>query len=180
MNFDVFAKKCRALIPEGITLLEHDGALPFQNGEKVALFGRAQYAYLKSGSGSGGSVKCAYVTNIVDELKNRVAVDETVDEFWRSYIAENPTDNGNGWYVPPYQKSPILDEAFVKAAAERNEKAVYVLSRAYGEEFDSKTEKGYWYLTDEEEQNLCVLSKAFKHLIVLINSGNLMDMSGVK
>lgn len=180
MNFDVFAKKCRALIPEGITLLEHDGALPFQNGEKVALFGRAQYAYLKSGSGSGGSVKCAYVTNIVDELKNRVAVDETVDEFWRSYIAENPTDNGNGWYVPPYQKSPILDEAFVKAAAERNEKAVYVLSRAYGEEFDSKTEKGYWYLTDEEEQNISVLSKSFKHLIVLINSGNLMDMSWVK
>ena len=55
MNFDVFAKKCRALIPEGITLLEHDGALPFYEGEKVAVFGRGQYEYLKSGSGSGGS-----------------------------------------------------------------------------------------------------------------------------
>jgi hypothetical protein len=75
MNFDIFAKKCRALIPEGITLLEHDGALPFHDGEKVALFGRGQYEYLKSGSGSGGSVPCAYVTKIIDELKTRVAVE---------------------------------------------------------------------------------------------------------
>ena len=180
MNFDIFAKKCRALIPDGITLLEHDGALPFAEGEKVAVFGRGQYEYFKSGSGSGGSVKCAYVTNIIDELKNRVAVDETVDEFWRSYIAENPIDAGNGWHVPPYQKSPVLEDKFVAEAAARNEKAVYVLCRAYGEEFDSKTEKGYWYLRDEEEQNVQILSKYFKHLIVLINSGNLMDMSWVK
>ena len=180
MNFDIFAKKCRALIPEGITLLEHDGALPFHDGEKVALFGRGQYEYLKSGSGSGGSVPCAYVTNIIDELKTRVAVDELVDESVRAHIAENPCNQGNGWYVPPYQKSSVLEEEFVKAAAERNEKAMYVLNRAYGEEFDSKTEKGYWYLTDEEEQNIQVLSKYFKHLIVLINSGNLMDMSWVK
>ena len=180
MNFDIFAKKCRALIPEGITLLEHDGALPFHDGEKVALFGRGQYEYLKSGSGSGGSVPCAYVTNIIDELKARVAVDESVDESVRAHIAENPCNQGNGWYVPPYQKSSVLEEEFVKAAAERNEKAMYVLNRAYGEEFDSKTEKGYWYLTDEEEQNIQVLSKYFKHLIVLINSGNLMDMSWVR
>ena len=180
MNFDIFAKKCRALIPEGITLLEHDGALPFCEGEKVAVFGRGQYEYLKSGSGSGGSVKCAYVTNIIDELKTRVSVDEEVDGFWRAYIAENPQDAGNGWYIPPYQKSPVLDEEFVSAAATRNEKAMYVLTRAYGEEFDSKTEKGFWYLTDEEEQNIAILSKCFKHLIVLINSGNLMDMSWVK
>jgi beta-glucosidase len=180
MNFDIFAKKCRALIPEGITLLEHDGALPFHDGEKVALFGRGQYEYLKSGSGSGGSVPCAYVTNIIDELKTRVFVDELVDESVRAHIAENPCNQGNGWYVPPYQKSSILEEGFVREAAERNEKAVYVLNRAYGEEFDSKPEKGYWYLTDEEEQNIQVLSKSFKHLIVLINSGNLMDMSWVK
>lgn len=180
MNFDIFAKKCRALIPEGITLLEHDGALPFHDGEKVALFGRGQYEYLKSGSGSGGSVPCAYVTNIIDELKTRVFVDELVDESVRAHIAENPCNQGNGWYVPPYQKSSILEEGFVREAAERNEKAVYVLNRAYGEEFDSKPEKGYWYLTDEEEQNIQVLSKYFKHLIVLINSGNLMDMSWVK
>ena len=136
MNFDIFAKKCRALIPEGITLLEHDGALPFHDGEKVALFGRGQYEYLKSGSGSGGSVPCAYVTNIIDELKTRVFVDELVDESVRAHIAENPCNQGNGWYVPPYQKSSILEEGFVREAAERNEKAVYVLNRAYGEEFD--------------------------------------------
>ncbi len=180
MNFEIFAKKCRALIPEGITLLEHDGALPFHAGEKVAFFGRGQYEYLKSGSGSGGSVMCAYVTNIIDSMRDRVTVDEAVDEQLRAFIAENPRDKGNNWYVPPYQKSSVLDVEFVRAAASRNEKAVYVLNRAYGEEFDSKVEKGYWFLTDEEEQNIQVLAQEFKHLIVLINSGNLMDMSWVK
>ena len=180
MDIDNFALWCRTLIPDGITLLEHDGALPLKNGEKVAVFGRGQYEYLKSGSGSGGLVQCAYTTNIADELKKRVVMDKVVDDFFRSYIAENPLDSGDGWYVPPYQKQPILDEVFVRSAAARNEKAIYVVCRAYGEEFDSKPEKGYWYLTDEEEQNIAILSKHFKHLIVLINSGNLMDMSWVK
>ena len=179
-SFEKFAKICRKAIPEGITLLENDGALPFSEGEKIALFGRGQFEYIKSGTGSGGRVNCPYVTSVGEELAKRVTLDGEVLEFFRKYVKENPYDGGDGWYVPPCQKQPFLDEEFVKRAAERNEKAVFMLCRTVGESFDCRAEKGSWYLCDEEEQNLYILSKHFKHLIVLINSGNLLDMTWIK
>ena len=45
-----FARLCRAVVPEGITLLETDGALPLQENENVAMFGRGQFEYVKSGT----------------------------------------------------------------------------------------------------------------------------------
>lgn len=108
MDIDNFALQCRALIPDGITLLENDGALPLKEGEKVAVFGRGQYEYLKSGSGSGGLVQCAYTTNVAEELKKRVAVDKEIDDFFRQYIAENPIDNGDGWYVSAFSKTTFF------------------------------------------------------------------------
>lgn len=179
-SFDNFAKACRKAIPEGITLLEHDGALPFSNGERVALFGRGQFEYIKSGTGSGGRVNCPYVTSVGEELSKRVTLDEEVLEFFRKYVEENPYDNGTGWFIPASQKQPLLDEDFVKKAASRNDKAVFMLCRTVGESFDCNAQKGEWYLSDAEEQNIEILSKHFKHLIVLINSGNLIDMTWVK
>ena len=54
-KIEKFAKLCRAAIPEGITLLESDGALPLKENETVAMFGRGQFEYVKSGTGSGTS-----------------------------------------------------------------------------------------------------------------------------
>ena len=92
-----FAENCRKAIPEGIVLLENDGSLPLSEGESVALFGRGQFEYLKSGSGSGGRVRCPYVTNIYQEIKNRVNLDANVTDFYKSFIAQNPYDEGDGW-----------------------------------------------------------------------------------
>ena len=175
-----FVKDCRESIPEGIVLLESDGALPLVGGENVALFGRGQFEYVKSGTGSGGRVNCPYVTNIGDELDKRVNLDKEVLDFFRSYVKENPFDVGDGWCVPASQKQPFLDEEFVKEAAKRNEKAVFVLCRVCGESYDCKLERGNWYLSEAEEQNIALLCKHFKKVVVLINSGNLIDMSWVK
>ena len=83
-----FATACRKAIPEGIVLLENDGALPLVEKEKVAIFGRGQFEYLKSGSGSGGRVNCPYVTNIYDEIKNRVTLDDNVVRTKRRFGAQ--------------------------------------------------------------------------------------------
>ncbi len=179
-DFEIYANHCRRLIPEGITLLEHDGALPLRDGEKIALFGRGQFEYIKSGTGSGGRVNCPYVTNISNELSKRVTLDSEVLEFFLEYIKENPFDNGNGWTIPNSQKQPILEEEFVANAAKRQDKAIFVICRLVGEGRDCSATRGCWYLSEEEEQNIAILAKHFKHLIVLINSGNIIDMSWVK
>ncbi len=48
---------CRKIAAEGSVLLENDGVLPFKKGTRVALFGRNQEGYIKSGTGSGGLVR---------------------------------------------------------------------------------------------------------------------------
>ncbi len=175
-----FARLCREAIPEGITLIESDGALPFSEGEKVASFGRGQFEYVKSGTGSGGRVNCDYVTTIEGELKKRVALDPEVQAFYEEYIRENPYDVSDGWQISASQRQPIPAEDFVIAAAKRTDKAMFTICRICGESYDSKAEKGDWYLSDEEEATVALLAKHFKHLIVLINGGNLIDLSWVK
>lgn len=179
-DFEIYAEHCRRLIPEGITLLEHDGSLPLRQGEPIALFGRGQFEYVKSGTGSGGRVNCPYVTNIHDELSARVCLDREVIEFYRDYVNENPFDAGDGWRAPRSQKQPLLDEKFVSAAAKRQNKAIFILCRTVGESFDCNAERGDWYLSEAEEHNIALLSKHFKHFAVLINGGNIIDMSWVK
>ena len=179
-NFEMFAKTAREFIPEGITLLENDGALPLKEGEKIALFGRGQFEYVKSGTGSGGRVSCPYVTNIADELDKRVLVDKEISEFYREYIKENPFDNGDGWKVPASQKNPIPEIDMIKKSALNSEKAIFVITRTVGESYDCKAEEGNWYLSESEEITIKLLSENFKHLIVLLNCGNIIDMNWVK
>ena len=176
----LFENYCRESVPEGIVLLETDGTLPLRKNDKVAVFGRAQFEYQKSGSGSGGLVCCPYVTNITDELDKRVEVDKEIFEYYKNFIKENPFDKGNGWLYAKCQKQPILSDELIAKVAQRNDKAIYILCRVVGEGGDCEVKKGDWYLSEDEEQNLAVLRKYFPNLIVLINTGNIMDMSWVK
>ena len=176
----LFAHACRRVVAEGFTLLESDGALPFCEGEEIALFGRAQVEYFKSGTGSGGRVNCDYVTNVGDELAKRVKLEEETKAFFENYIKENPFDEGDGWQNTGCQKQPFLDEEMVGRVAKKCKKAVFVLNRACGESYDCPVNRGNWYLSEEEEQSIAVLAKHFEHLIVLINSGNLMDLAWIK
>lgn len=175
-----FANHCRKAIPEGIVLLEHSGALPLHKGENIAIFGRGQFEYLKSGSGSGGRVNCPYVTNIYDEIKSQVTLDETVTKFYCDFIAQNPFDAGDGWKPCFCQNEAVPSEELVQAAAQKSDKAIYIICRNVGESFDYEKVAGNWYLSSEEDATLAVLSHYFKNVIVLINSGNIIDMSWVK
>lgn len=175
-----FITACRNSIPEGIVLLETDGTLPLKKGEKIALFGRGQFEYLKGGSGSGGRVNCPYVITIPDGLKDQVVLDGTVSKFYEKFIRENPYDTGDGWILPTSQKEPLLTEKFVSEAAKRNDTAIFIVYRLAGEDFDIKPDKGGWYLSDEEEKAVELLSRFFKKFVVLVNSANLIDTSWIQ
>ena len=84
-----YQKACRKLIPEGIVLLKNlNGVLPLNSSDKIALFSRGQFEYVKSGSGSGGRVNCPYITQFYDEFSSRAQLDEEVSAFYRDFIAE--------------------------------------------------------------------------------------------
>ena len=173
-------KVCCETVAEGMVLLENDGMLPLKSTDKVAVFGRAQFEYLKSGSGSGGQVVCPYVTQIGEELKKAVITDERTEKFYREWIKKHPYDNGDNWKIPQFQTEAPVDEKFVKSISVDNEKAVIVIARLCGEAFDLAADKGGYSLTDEEDNTILYATKYFKHVCVLLNTGNLLDMSWVK
>ena len=54
---------------DGIVLLKNEGALPLENGVKVAVFGRCQINWFYVGYGSGGNVNAPYKVNLSEALK---------------------------------------------------------------------------------------------------------------
>ena len=69
---------CRRAAAQGAVLLKNENAvLPLAADDNVAVFGRCQKEYYRSGTGSGGAVNVPYTTNLVDGLRgNGVRLNE--------------------------------------------------------------------------------------------------------
>lgn len=178
------AAQSRRLAAEGCVLLKNDNnVLPLKPENTVSVFGRTQINYIKSGTGSGGLVHTEYTVNIIDGMLGnpKINVNTELVDIYKSWIAKNPFDEGNGWATEPwFQKEFVPDEGIVKAAREKSDVAVIVIGRTAGEDRDNAPEKGSWYLTDEEEALLGVVSKHFENTVVLLNVGNIIDMNWVQ
>ena len=167
---------------EGIVMLKNDNAaLPVAKGEEIAVFGRIQLDYYKSGTGSGGMVNVHKVTGIVDGLLEIGAkINTELLEFYKNQAEEQPFDLGDGWGDEPWcQQEFALTDEIVAKAAETSAAAVVVIGRTAGEEHDNKAEDGSYYLTDGERDMLKKVRGGFKRMIVLLNVGNIMDMGFV-
>ena len=103
-----FTAVVRRAVAEGIVLLKNEeNVLPLKNGTKIALFGRSQFNYYKSGTGSGGMVNTKYVTGVYEALKEdkRYSLNGKLRSLYEEWIKDNPFDAGIGWAAEPwYQK----------------------------------------------------------------------------
>ncbi len=174
----------RKLASEGCVLLKNENnVLPIKPENMISFFGRTQIDYIKSGTGSGGLVHTEYVVNILDGAFNnpKINVNTELVDIYKSWIKENPFDEGNGWASEPwFQKEYVPDASIVKRTREKSDVAIIVIGRTAGEDRDNAPEKGSWHLTDEEEQLLDVVSKYFENTVVLLNVGNIIDMNWVE
>ena len=176
------AELSRKVAADGAVLLKNKGdVLPITLDRTVSVFGRTQINYNKCGTGSGGAVHTEYTVNILDGILNndKININTELAEVYKEWIKSNPFDSGNGWVMPWAQTEMVPSEDIVKAARAKSDTAVIVIGRTAGEDRDSKAEKGSWYLTDEEEALLEVVSKHFEKTAVLLNVGNIMDMNWV-
>lgn len=60
--------------------------------------------------------------------------------------------------------------------SENSDTAIAVISRASGENYDNNAVKGEFYLSDQEKNDILALTKQYKHVIAVINSGYPMDV----
>ena len=99
IDWKAYAAKAAQAAAEGAVLLKNDDhALPLREGMKLAVFGRIQFDYYKSGTGSGGMINTRYVVGILDALKEEnLELDREVEQIYLDWIAEHPFDQGSGW-----------------------------------------------------------------------------------
>ena len=178
-----YARTARAVAAEGVVMLRNEGAvLPLGEKEKIALFGRGQFHYYKSGTGSGGMVNTSYVTGIREALENSSFVlNQKLKAVYEEWLKDNPFDAGAGWAGEPwFQKEMPLTEEVVAEAGKESDTAVIVLARTAGEDQDNKAQEGSFLLTKDEEEMLRLVCGAFVRTVVLLNVGNIIDMKWVK
>lgn len=182
LDWNKYLDTAAKMVSEGIVMLKNNNnALPLDTDKEVAVFGRIQFHYYKSGTGSGGMVNVTKVVNILDGLiDNGIKVNEKLLGTYRKWDKENPFDLGEGWGGEPWsQKEMPLDEGLVKETAKSCETAIVIIGRTAGEEQDNRLEAGSYLLSDDEIAMLTVVRKHFKKVVLLLNVGNIIDMTDI-
>lgn len=190
---------------EGIVLLKNDNhTLPLQQGERIALFGKATIEYIKGGGGSG-DVHCPYIRNIFDgfaqkEQTEKVYIYKPLVEFYKDYVkAESvnvltPEQINARWdivnnmefcterddmtydtFAAMHVKEAEVPDELIFSAAENAQTAIITLSRFSAEGVDRRPIAGDYYLSDLEKNLIDRCCELFKKVIIVINSGAVID-----
>ena len=180
-----FAHKIREAAAEGAVLLRNTGnTLPLTKDDTVSIFGRCQFNYYRSGTGSGGSVHVPYTTTLTGGLLNLKSLTgsplfngELID-IYEKWIAAHPFDNGGGgWASEPWSQAEMpVSEDLAERAAAVSTKAVVVIGRTAGEDQDNKVAEGSYLLSQNEKDMLMSVCSAFTHVAVVLNVSNIIDM----
>lgn len=184
LDWNKYTQTARRVVAEGCVLLENkDHVLPLKKGTKVAVFGRIQHNYYKSGTGSGGMVNVTEVSGITDGLKKSglVAVDSELENVYLEWEKENPFEVGIGWGQEPWsQKEMPVSPELAKKCASKNDTALIIIGRTAGEDKDNLETEGSWFLTAQEKEMIKNVSEAFEKTVLIFNTGNIVDMTFLK
>lgn len=138
---------------EGMVLLKNDGdLLPLAKGSKVALFGKANFDYVRGGGGSG-EVTVSYARNLYEGfslLKDKVSVFEELSAFYR----DNVKEQYRAGRVPGMTIEPEVPAELLTKARAFTDTAIISICRFSGEGWDRKS------IVDTENKNLCISEDA--------------------
>lgn len=181
LDWKAYEETARNAAGEGQVLLKNENhVLPIKEGSKIALFGRMQFNYYKSGTGSGGMVNVNKVTGILDALleADEVTVNQELLSIYEEWEKTHPFDGGVGWGMEPWSQEEMpIEEELVQKIAEDADIAVVIIARTAGEDKDNQDLEGAYRLSKLEEDMLSKVRKAFDKMVVVFNTGNVMDMS---
>lgn len=140
---------------DGIVLLKNENtALPLTGGGTLNFFGSGIYEFRLCAFGAG-KILPRYAVGLLEAARNESGwhINRELAEF----------------YAQGENKLP--DEDMLERACQQSDTAIVVITRAAGENADSCTDPGEYYLTKAEDDLLAALRKKFRKLIVLLNVG---------
>ena len=180
-DLEAHAAISRRIALEGMVLLHNDGVLPLQAGRKIALLGTYAYDTQPGGSGSG-YVNRAYKVTLDKGLETAgFSLVEGLADAYRKHIADEKAvlPEEYFWVVPTVSEMNVSDAQMRSAAAE-TDLAIVTLGRMSGEGGDRTATPGDYYLTAQEKQLLAAARKAFKQVVVVLNVGAPLELTGVE
>ena len=187
-------KVAREAAAEGMVLLENcEHILPLKPGSKVALYGSGAVKTIKGGSGSGdvneretisiwaGMKNAGYEIVNEDWLSDYKCLYEIEKRAWRDRILEITGNREHAAFFRTFASHPFQIPAGSVPNLEKVKEydcdiAFYIISRTAGESADRKCQKGDYYLSDEELQVLDGVCKCYSNVILVLNSGGIIDL----
>ena len=184
------AELVRAAAPEGLVLLENNGALPLKDVKNVALYGTGSYDFIAGGTGSG-NVNKPYIRNVAEGLAvNGLEVNKNIQTWYEQYIAlaktnlKNNTASSGVLLGDPVIAEMEVSRDFIEKMEPATDVAIFTLSRNAGEGGDRYAKDGDWTLTGQERelmQNLAdIYHAAGKKFIVVLNIGGAIETASWK
>lgn len=190
-------KLAREAAAEGFVLLENkDHFLPLAKGIKVGLYGAGAIRTIKGGTGSG-DVNERDSVNIFQGMKNAgydVTSSEWLEDYDKLYVQARldwkneiftKLNGDDTKFFDAYSATPFfmpsgnpIDEE--KAAADGADTAFFVLARIAGENKDRFDTEGDYFISKEEKAILAQVSRCYKNVVLVINTGGLMDLAFVE
>lgn len=177
------AALARQAAAEGCVLLTNDGTLPLVPTREVAVFGRCQIDWFFMGYGSGGSVHPTYTVNLLDGLDAaNVRYNQVLASTYRAWCASENNEAERGWWGhwPTHHPEMPVSVELAQAAAQAAATAVVVIGRCTGEDLDLPLAPGGYYLSDDEKTLLDTITDAFEHVVVVLNTSNVIDLSWIE
>ena len=178
---------------ESIVLLENNQGLPINN-QNVAVFGMGTNYTIIAGLGSGEvhprksisiyeGLKASGIHILSTDYLNRLEkhVTSSINTYKKKVLTNiiklQIKDLVNSIFFYPKVDDILINETDLNL---NTDTAIYVINRNSSENIDNTNIKGEYYLTDNEKTNLINLSKHYKKLNIIINSGYPIDMNFLK
>ena len=173
----------RSAAAEGMVLLKNEQRLlPLQKGTRLAVFGKAQADYVKGGGGSG-DVTVPYVSSLLaglqmKEQEGKVSLFAPLSDYFAAYV-QTQYENG---MEPGRCPEAEVPEALLQDARQFTDIALIALCRFSGEGWDRSGAPydGDFYLSHTEEALVKAVTEAFDRVIVVLNTGGMMDTGWFK
>ena len=183
LDWKEYEDLARQTVSEGIVLLKNDGPiLPLAENCRLAVFGRMQNNYYKSGTGSGGMVNVPVVRSIIDVLKDeKIILNRELLSVYEEFETENPFDPGIGFGNEPWSQEEMeIPEELVEKAGAESDTALVIIGRTAGEEQDYINERGAYRLSEKEADLLRKTRRAFDKLVLVMNVSAILDMQEIE
>ena len=177
---------------EGLVLLENNGGLPLNKGDKVSVFSVSSVNIVYGGAGSG-SVDTSTAPTLKTALeKSGLSVNPTLWDFYTKKSEDGYQRSAPNWRGGKFSinEVPWADVASAAQSSfdEYSDAAIVVISRSGGEGSDltavnfaetagvADNSGNYLELSTEEADMLKAVNDQFDDVVVVLNANNAMEL----